>query len=117
MKARADVMKGERVRLLDQEVHLTGEPEMTRSDFRPLSITPVGVTLSGFFAATYVLCLLAALVLPVQGMRMIFEAIVPGFVWLTAGSAILGLLWAIFIGWYIAIIFVPIRNYAFRRFA
>ncbi len=89
---------------------------MTRSDFRPLSIVPLGVTLSGFLAATYVLCLLAALVLPSQGMRLVFEAVVPGFVWLTASSAALGLLWAVFIGWYIAIIFVPIRNYAFRRF-
>lgn len=90
---------------------------MSSSDFRPLSIVPVGFTLSGFFATTYVLCLLAALVLPAQGMRMVFEALVPGFVWLTAGSAILGLLWAIFIGWYFAVIFVPIRNYVFHRFA
>lgn len=90
---------------------------MNRPDFRPLSIVPMGVTLSGFFAATYVLCLLAALVLPTQGMRLVFEAVIPGFVWLTATSAVLGLLWVVFIGWYIAIIFVPIRNYAFRRFA
>ncbi|MBN8632579.1 MAG: hypothetical protein J0L76_17210 [Rhodobacterales bacterium] len=90
---------------------------MTRPDFRPLSIVPMGVTLSGFLSATYVLCLLAALVLPPQGMRSVLEAVIPGFVWLTATSAVLGLLWAVFIGWYIAVLFVPIRNFAFRRFA
>ncbi len=90
---------------------------MTRPDFRPLYIVPMGVTLSGFPAATYVLCLLAALVLPPQGMRIVFEAVIPGFVWLTATSAVLGLLWVVFIGWYIAVLFVPIRNFAFRRFA
>jgi hypothetical protein len=90
---------------------------MTASEYRPLSIVPLGFTLSTFFVVTYILCLLAALVLPAQGMRLIFEAVIPGFVWLTAPSAVLGLLWAVFIGWYIAIIFVPIRNYAFRRFA
>ncbi|MBA3911539.1 MAG: hypothetical protein C0524_17085 [Rhodobacter sp.] len=89
---------------------------MTSSDFKPLSIVPLGVTLSAFFSATYLLCLIAALVLPVQGMRLIFEALFPGFVWLTATSVVVGLFWAIFFGWYIAVLFVPIRNYAFRRF-
>lgn len=89
---------------------------MDQREFRPLSIVPVGCTLSVFFAVSFILCLLAALVLPAQGMQMAFEAVFPGFVWLTAASVVLGLFWTAFYGWYIAVLFVPIRNYFFRRF-
>ncbi|WP_054007417.1 DUF5676 family membrane protein [Cypionkella psychrotolerans] len=90
---------------------------MDHREFRPLSIVPLGFTLSVFFAVSFILCLLAALVLPTQGMRMVFDAVFPGFVWLTAKGVVLGLFWAAFYGWYIAVLFVPIRNYFFRRFA
>jgi len=90
---------------------------MTKSDYRPMSIVPLGFTLSAFFVASFILCLLAALVLPTEGMRMMFEALFPGFVWLDAPSVVVGVFWAAFFGWYIAILFVPIRNYMYRRFA
>lgn len=90
---------------------------MTASDYRPMSIVPLGVTLSAFFVISFVLCLLAALVLPLPGMRLAFEALLPGFVWLNATSVVVGLLWAAFLGWYIAVLYVPIRNFAYRRFA
>jgi small-conductance mechanosensitive channel len=90
---------------------------MNQSEFQPMSIVPLGFTLSAFFVATFVLCLLAALVLPTEGMRMIFEATFPGFVWLTAGSVVIGLFWAVFFGWYIAVLFAPIRNFMYRRFS
>lgn len=77
---------------------------MNERQFQPMTIVPLGFTLSAFFVATFVLCLLAALVLPAEGMRMIIEATVPGFVWLTAGSVVLGLIWAVFFGWYIAVL-------------
>ena len=90
---------------------------MKDRQFQPMSIVPLGFTLSAFFVTTFVLCLLAALVLPAGGMRMIIEATVPGFVWLTASSVVFGLLWAAFLGWYIAVLFVPIRNFMYRRFS
>jgi hypothetical protein len=90
---------------------------MDEREFRPMSVVPLGFTLSAFFVISFILCLLAALVLPVEGMRMVFEALFPGFVWLNATSVVVGLLWAAFFGWYIAILFAPIRNYVYRRFA
>lgn len=90
---------------------------MTASEFRPMSIVPLGLTLSAFFVVSFILCLLAALVLPAEGMRMVFEALFPGFVWLNAPSVVVGLFWSVFFGWYISILFVPIRNYVYRRFA
>lgn len=89
---------------------------MDQRELRLLSIVPLGCTLSVFFAVSFILCLLAALVLPAQGMQMVFEAVFPGFVWLNAASVVLGLFWTVFYGWYIAVLFVPIRNYFFRRF-
>lgn len=89
---------------------------MTERRFERMSIVPLGFTLSAFFVVTFILCLLAGLILPMAGMRMIIEAVVPGFVWLTFGSIVLGVIWAVAIGWYIAAIFVPIRNAVYRRF-
>ncbi|WP_139257571.1 hypothetical protein [Natronohydrobacter thiooxidans] len=66
---------------------------MTASDFRPMTIMPLGLTLSVFLVVSFILCLLAALVLPEPGMRMVLEALLPGFVWLSATGVIVGLLW------------------------
>ena len=90
---------------------------MTERRFEPMSIVPLGLTLSAFFVVTFILCLLATLVLPSGGMRMFLEAVVPGFVWLTFGSIVFGVVWTVAIGWYIAAIFVPIRNVMYRRFS
>ncbi|MFP5481624.1 MAG: hypothetical protein ACLGIE_18340, partial [Alphaproteobacteria bacterium] len=51
------------------------------------------------------------------GMQMAFEEVFPGFVWLDSASVFLGLFWTVFYEWYIAVLFVPIRNYFFRQFA
>lgn len=117
-RSRADVMSSSHKRLSSyrQRCRIVGGTLMDERDFRSLSMVPIGFTLSVFFAVTFILCLVAALVLPTQGMEMAFEAIFPGFVWLTAPSVIVGLFWAVFYGWYIAVLFVPIRNYFFRRF-
>jgi hypothetical protein len=90
---------------------------MAQREFRRLYIVPLGCTLSVFLAVSFILCLLAALVLPAQGMQMAFEVVFPGFVWLDSASVFLGLFWTVFYGWYIAVLFVPIRNYFFRQFA
>ena len=85
-----------------------------------LSITVVGLSVSAVLAVTYVLaflaCALAAVFLPSTGMMsgtdMMAGAMqtVPGFGWSVIGFVI-GLVWAIIGGFYIAAIYVPVYNY------
>jgi hypothetical protein len=85
-----------------------------------LSITVVGLSLSAVLAVTYVLavlaCVLAALLFPSSGMmsgtNMMASAmqIMPGFGWSVVGFVI-GLVWVVLGGFYLAAIYVPIYNY------
>lgn len=88
---------------------------MQSAEGQPLSIVPLAVTLSAFFAVTFLLCLVAGLILPTSGMRMALEAVLPGFVWLGLTSVIVGLFWSLAYAWYIAVLLVPIRNYVYRQ--
>lgn len=90
---------------------------MQGAQAQPFLIVPFAVTLSAFFAVTFLLCLGAGLILPTAGMRMALEAVLPGFVWLNLTSVIVGLFWSFAYAWYIAVLLVPIRNYVYRRFS
>lgn len=87
---------------------------MTGSSGWRLAVVPVGLTLSAFFAVTFLLCVLAGLALGAQGMRMALEAVLPGFVWISGTSILIGLAWALIYAWYVALVAVPIYNVAQR---
>jgi hypothetical protein len=76
-----------------------------------LSIVPLGLSLSSFFAITYVLCVLYGLVLSDAGMHQLLAAMLPGFTWLTWTSFFIGLIWSIAFGWYVAVVFAPLYNF------
>ena len=80
-----------------------------------LSIVPVGLSLSTFFVATYLLCILFGLLVSVQGIHQLYPMLLPGFTWLTWPSFLLGLFWVFVHGWYVAIMFVPIYNFFAAR--
>jgi hypothetical protein len=80
-----------------------------------LSILPLGLSLSSFFAITYLLCVLYGLVLSDAGMHQLLAAMLPGFIWLTWTSFFLGLIWSIAFGWYVAVVFVPLYNFFSAR--
>jgi hypothetical protein len=78
-----------------------------------LTIRGTGLTLGIFFDVTLALCILWGLLLPSLHARgvPILEGILPGFIWLTPGSVILGLVEVFLYGMYIALVFVPLFNY------
>jgi 2TM family of unknown function (DUF5676) len=78
-----------------------------------LTIRGTGLALGLFFAVTFSLCILWGLLLPGLHARgvPVLEGILPGFVWLTPGSIVLGLVEAFLFGFYVALIFVPFFNY------
>ena len=78
-----------------------------------LTIRGTGLALGLFFAVSFSLCILWGVLAPGLHARgvPILEAILPGFVWLTPGSIVLGLVEAFLYGLYVALIFVPLFNY------
>ena len=78
-----------------------------------LTIRGTALALGLFFDVSFALCALWSLVVPqsLETMANIWEAILPGFAWLSPQSFVLGLVEAFLYGVYIAVVFVPLFNY------
>jgi uncharacterized membrane protein len=81
-----------------------------------IPIMALGMGLGSFLALTFVLCVLFDLWLPAQAMNAVWAPLLPGFIWLTWPSFLLGLIEAFAYGWYIALVFGPLYNFFARRF-
>jgi hypothetical protein len=91
----------------------SGEGEMSS-----LSIKRLGLSLSTFFAISYVICIMGYLIMPDFPVR--HEALsifLPGFKLLSWQSYFLGLIESFAWGWYIAAVFAPLYNFFGRRVA
>lgn len=80
-----------------------------------LAIVPVGLSLGLFLAITYVLCVLFGLLISERGIHQLLAQLVPGFTWITWPSFFLGLVWSFILGWYVAVVFVPLFNFFSAR--
>ena len=83
-----------------------------------LSIKRLGLSLSTFFAISYVICIVGYLLapgFPVQHASL--SIFLPGFELLSWRSFFLGLIESIIWGWYIAAVFTPLYNFFGRRVA
>ncbi len=81
-----------------------------------IAIVPLGMSLGTFFVITYILCILFGLFVPTEGMhRTLLPALLPGFTWISWFDFLIGLVWVFAYGWYIALVFVPIRNFFVLR--
>ena len=77
-----------------------------------LSIKRLGLSLSTFFAISYVICIMGYLIMPdfpVQHEAL--SIFLPGFKLLSWQSYFLGLIESFAWGWYIAAVFVPLYNF------
>ena len=84
----------------------SGEGEMSS-----LSIKKLGLSLSTFFAISYVICIMGYLLMPDFPVRHEALAIfLPGFQLLSWQSYFLGLIESFAWGWYIAAVFAPLYN-------
>ena len=75
-----------------------------------LPIVTLGISLSAFLALSFVLCILLGLVAPGWGMHQPWLQFYPGFVWLTPGSVLLGLVENVVYAWYVALVFGGLFN-------
>ena len=85
------------------------------SSARRLSVVAVGLSLSAFFALSYLICFAVEVLLPDPSVQA-WLSLFPGTLavnWLgLAHGLALSLIW----GWYIAFAFVPIYNFFAARF-
>jgi hypothetical protein len=101
-----------------QSVSGSSRPRSDAGEGTALSIVVLGLSLSVFFAITYVICIVGYLLLPgfpVQHAAL--SIFLPGFELLSWHSFFLGLVESFIWGWYIALVFGPLYNFFSRRLA
>jgi 2TM family of unknown function (DUF5676) len=75
-----------------------------------LSLSAFGHATSLFLAITFTLCVAFDLALPRMAMYRSWEALLPGFIWISWPSFLLGLVESYGYGWFAALIWVPLYN-------
>lgn len=75
-----------------------------------VSLVAVGHASSIFLVVTFALCVGFDLLFPEHAMYKTWQALLPGFLWLSWKSFLIGLVEAYGYGWYFALIWVPLYN-------
>ena len=75
-----------------------------------LSFSAFGHATSLFLALTFVFCVAFDLVFPERAMYRSWQALLPGFTWISWSSFLLGLVESYGYGWYVTLIWVPLYN-------
>ncbi|SEP36819.1 hypothetical protein SAMN02990966_05433 [Rhodospirillales bacterium URHD0017] len=97
-------------------IHTESQAGSQPSVVRTIPVAAFGMSLSLFFALSFVLCVLGYLVMP--GLPVKHEALaifLPGFELLTWQGFVIGLAESYAWGWYIALVFGSIYNFFARR--
>ena len=79
----------------------------------PISV--IGLSLSAFFAISFLGCVLLGLVVPDAGMHKPWLQFFPGFEWWTVQGIVIGLIWTQVYGWWIALVFGSLFNFFASR--
>ena len=97
-------------------VNLTMQAQDSKPAPRALSISVLGLSLSAFFAVSYVICIIGYLIapdLPVKHESL--SIFLPGFELLSWRTFLIGLAESYAWGWYIAVVFGAIYNFFVAR--
>lgn len=82
---------------------------------RRLAVVPLGLSLGGFFALSFLGCILLGLFVPNGTMHRPWLQFFPGFEWLTARSVVTGLIWTQLYAWWTALVFGSLYNFCVGR--
>lgn len=77
---------------------------------RSIAIVPLGLSLSSFLAITFVLCAIGEHIPGVQKIHLL-SALYPGVDWTSAPVLVFGVVAALVLGWYVAILFGLLYNF------
>jgi ABC-type transport system involved in cytochrome c biogenesis permease subunit len=100
-----------------KRIELTGavDKRVSRAS-GPIPVVALGLSLSLFFALSFVLCVFSYLVAPTWPIsHAMLAMMLPGFALLSISSFILGFIESVVWGWYIALIFGPLYNFFAAR--
>lgn len=75
-----------------------------------LSLSAFGHATSVFLAITFALCVGFDLAFPQMAMCRSWQALLPGFTWISWPSFLLGLVESYGYGWYVTLVWVPLYN-------
>lgn len=75
-----------------------------------LSLSAFGHATSLFLAIAFVLCVGFDLAFPQMAMYRSWQALLPGFTWISWSSVLLGVVESYGYGWFLALIWVPLYN-------
>jgi 2TM family of unknown function (DUF5676) len=91
-------------------------PRLARST-HPIPVVALGMSLSAFFAISYVICILGYLLVPdLPIAHTTLTNFLPGLTLLSWPSFFLGLVESAIWGWYVALVFGPLFNFFAREF-
>jgi hypothetical protein len=82
-----------------------------KTQTRRLALVPLGLSLGGFFAISFVGCILLGLIVPDGTLHRPWLQFFPGFEWLTARSVVTGLIWTQVYAWWTALVFGSLYNF------
>lgn len=80
-----------------------------------ISLLAVGYATSLFLSLSFTLCVAWDLLLPEMAMYRTWQALLPGFEWLSWKSFLLGVVEAYGYGWCFALVWVPLYNFFVAR--
>lgn len=75
-----------------------------------ISLPAFGHATSLFLAITFVLCVAFDLAFPDRAMYRSWQALLPGFTWISWSSFVLGLVESYGYGWFVTLMWVPLYN-------
>jgi hypothetical protein len=75
-----------------------------------LPLVPFALSLGGFFATSFLACILLGIVVPDGGMHRPWLQFFPGFEWLTIRGVLIGLVWSQVYAWWTALVFGSLFN-------
>lgn len=93
---------------------MAAEHQATTSPVSQVPIITLGLSLSVFFAITYLLCLAFILIIPDVRLHVPWFQFLPGFS-LSAPGILLGLVESVAYGWYVGLLFGFLFNFFARR--
>jgi hypothetical protein len=74
-----------------------------------IPLVPLGLSLSIFLTITFALCAIGNLIPGLEGVHFL-SALYPNVDWTKPAPLIAGVIWAIFTGWYVALVFGSLYN-------
>jgi 2TM family of unknown function (DUF5676) len=81
-----------------------------------LPLVALGLSLGGFFAISFLACILLGLIVPDGAMHRPWLQFFPYFEWLTPRGVVLGLIWTQVYAWWTALLFGSLFNVFAARF-